>query len=73
MKVDKNIKITPRSKYPFNDMEIGDSFLIETDSNHYRKQASTLSLAKKWAIKNNPEAKFATRKVEKGVRIWRTK
>ena len=67
-KIERNIPIPPR-RYGKNDkylfllqMEIGDSVLAET-----RQLATAMSGRLKGA-----GYKFATRKVEGGVRVWRT-
>lgn len=64
-KIEKDVPIPPKnagrgSKYPFPEMEVGDSILVEL------KQSSAATLTR--AI---PDMKFATRKVEGGTRIWR--
>ena len=64
--------------YPFAQMRVGDSFTVTTSeySNGRRKTAQLQSglwnLARCYARKHNPAAKFATRKVDDStVRIWR--
>lgn len=59
------------SKYPFEIMEIGDSFIA---GEYYRGfDISVLSCAKRWAIKNGKgKWCFVTRKVaDNKLRIWR--
>lgn len=73
IKIEKNIPIpsntTKRSKYPFIDMKIGDSFFITTDHNpeHTRKRvaaaASMFSKERGW--------RFKTQVSQQGVRVWR--
>jgi len=70
-KIDKNIPIPrPRgggnykSKYPWRYMEIGDSFFIETKS-----QKSAAAYAR--VVGPRIGAKFATRSVPGGIRVWR--
>lgn len=54
------------SKYPFDNMEVGDSFVA---SKH-----SILSVARNWARINKKDYKFTTRKIaENKIRIWRIK
>lgn len=52
-------------KYPFPDMEIGDSILTET--------RSAFHAASNWASRQKNGWKFISKKVEGGFRIWRTK
>tara|TARA_R100001594_G_scaffold105403_1_gene139963 strand:- start:163 stop:390 length:228 start_codon:yes stop_codon:yes gene_type:complete len=62
-KLDKNIKLPSRSKYSAADnAEVGDSMLVEN-----RNQARAVQRKMRdhgWTA--------ATRKVEKGFRVWRT-
>jgi hypothetical protein len=70
LKIEKGIPIPPdmrgmtkgKRKYPFAEMEVGDSILLE------QKKASGIG---SYAQKCLPGAKFSTRKVEGGIRIWR--
>jgi hypothetical protein len=55
------------SKYPFEKMEIGDSFLFSSDkTKHLTARSSACLKAKKLS------RKFAVRITDEGVRIWRT-
>lgn len=78
-KIEKNIPIAnpkPERKYPFNEMEIGDSFLIKaTDSKmkSIRKIRNRISSACNIFTKNNPKIKFVTRRENDGIRCWRIK
>ncbi len=70
IKIEKNIQVPheyPRTshKYPFSEMEIGDSFIIK--SNHRLVAAAAVMYAKR----NN--MKFSVRKFEGGWRCWRVK
>ena len=69
-KVEKGIKIEGKkpktySRFPFNDMNVGDSFLIEGCSKSERSCA--LMSIKRF----NGHWKATSRTVEGGVRIWR--
>jgi len=56
------------SKYPFAQMEVGQSFLITTNV-----KAATIRSAVGAFSKRNPECgKFAVRGTEDGLRVWRT-
>lgn len=87
-KIEKGIPITPKIKpsgrpqgsgvlptYPFNLMEIGDSFLypctdgLEQLAGRARLQSAAYQST---YIRNNPRA-FVVRIVPTGVRCWRTK
>lgn len=75
MKIDKGVSVPPGiysgrgrpEKYPFSDMEIGDS-LFEEIYLEYRKIRTA---ATKHGIKYGK--KFVGRAVDGGYRIWRTK
>ena len=62
--IDKGIPLPPqRQKYPFVDMEVGDSIELEVT----RSSVGT-------SIANCQRAtgrKFTVRKTEKGIRVWR--
>ena len=53
-----------RGKYPFKEMKVGDSFFF--NGLQARAAATASNAAKRYGFK------FATRKEEKGARIWRT-
>lgn len=68
--IEKNIEVpdsTDYEKYPFSQMEIGDSFKIKNDK---KKLSRLRGLSFYYAKKNN--VKFTTRKDGDGYRIWRT-
>lgn len=70
MKIEKNIPVpsphAAREKYPFHQMEIGDSFVVPVD----RRTAA--SAACTW-YKKKHGMRFVTRTTEDGkfVRVWR--
>lgn len=67
--IDKNTPLPPSgTKYPFADMDIGDSFLCND-----RSCVQIASAAYKWAKAKGNGAKFTCRTVEGGVRCWRVK
>ena len=53
------------TKYPFPEMEVGDSFFV----NHSLERMC--NAANKWKHATNSTFKFTTRKVAGGVRVWR--
>lgn len=55
-----------RSKYPFQDMQVGDSFFIAGG-----KSAGLAATARNWAVRNRVQHRFLVRTVEGGVRVWR--
>jgi len=68
IKIDKHIKVirTKKSKYPFNEMVVGDSFFVDKIKPvNFRSAAYTA--AKKLNVK------FLVRKVDGGCRCWRIK
>ena len=73
-KIEKNIPIpitNCRNKYPFNEMNIKDSFLVED----LLKAKSIRSIINNLHSKNKKQGrsspKFITRKVSDGLRVWR--
>lgn len=63
MKIEKNI-LMPR-RYPFEDMEVGDSFLLPPDAKRITVQVAALRIRKKTG------RVFAIRKTSEGYRCWR--
>jgi hypothetical protein len=61
--------ITRKSKYPFKDMNIGDSFFI-TDKNDPEKTRKKVSSAATMFC-SNKDYKFKTQVFDTGVRVWR--
>ena len=61
--------------YPYNKMEVGDSFLIPCDKVDINAWRGRFSIsARRYRQKNNClYKKFASRVVEGGLRIWRLK
>ena len=74
--VEKDIPVPEKSsrdrKYPLDQMEVGDSFLVPTDPamtvSKLQKKASA-SVA--YAHRTLGGRRFVTRQVEGGVRVWR--
>lgn len=59
-----------QAKYPYQSMEVGDSFFVPSDekgSPVTRMRSSVASY-----LKRNNELKFIVREVEGGARVWRT-
>jgi hypothetical protein len=75
MKIDKNIAFgnrvgvkktrTYRSKYPFGEMAVGDSFFVASGEGAFVVSAAACSHGKRH------NKRFATRAVEGGTRVWR--
>jgi len=62
-------------KYPFSDMEVGDSFAVPVDDDQdveTRKQTVS-NCARTWAKRNSLERTFSVREVGGVLRCWRTK
>ena len=62
---DKNLCV-PRGRYPWRAMEVGDSFFVQTGA-----RSSVLPQAAHEAGKRLG-MKFSVRRVEGGLRVWRT-
>ena len=73
--IDKNVEMPrpDRVTYPWTNMEVGDSFLVKCDKINNRNISSTISNSGSSWGKIHGGKKFATRIVEGGVRVWRTK
>ncbi len=84
MKIDKNIPLPTHkkgagkpNKYPFADMEVGDSFAIAVDENAnvLNTRCSLHSSANSWAKYNKKNCSFKTQVTtdngETYIRIWR--
>jgi hypothetical protein len=75
-KICSDIKIPERlndrrtvCKYPWDKMNVGDSFYIEGYTT--AKQTQLQSNGSDWARRNNHLVKFATRKEGDGIRVFR--
>jgi hypothetical protein len=55
------------NKYPFEEMEVGDSFFCNN-----RTQAQLITSARQWATRRTPHPQFVSRAENGGTRIWRT-
>lgn len=81
MKIEKNIPIpknkTKKCKYPWAEMEPGDSFVVDIpEGKHATKVQSTLlNSGHHWAQRQHRgEIRFTARTIDDGkrVRVWRT-
>jgi len=77
-KIDKNIPLPPpgkrgpkQSRYPFKEMEVGDSFIFD-DYDRVRMSSGSTA-ARIYGSNQDPVKKFATRKMGNKIRIWRIK
>lgn len=79
IRIEKNIPIKKKNgfgtQYPWNKMEIGDSFYLKIPKGvkYTTYQSSVLTTARSWSLYNNQDAKFSSRKEDKGFRIWRVR
>lgn len=75
-KIDKGVPLPPNSgnkgkgsrKYPFDDMQVGDSIFFETE---YPNQRRELLWSVLTSYQKRNGMKYATRIVDGGVRVWR--
>lgn len=73
-KIEKGVEIprTAYQEYPFDEMEVGDSFFVEGGSTQISKGDSrAYRAAKMYGLRHSVE--FSARTVEGGLRIWRVK
>jgi hypothetical protein len=74
IKIEKNVPVPPKegrpNKYPFESMDVGDSFELKGVP-----KTTALNSANSWASRHNKKAKFIIRydKETKILRLWRTK
>lgn len=80
-KIEKNIEMPKRAgrpektnrRFPFDKMEVGDSFLVPSDEPKVStKFLSGITSAVYQFKKMNKSRNFSCRRVEGGVRVWRT-
>jgi hypothetical protein len=65
-KIERNIPIPARRKYPFSEMKPGDSFLL-----HNARRSTVNARAVGFAKRKNPPWRFSIRNTPKGCRCWR--
>jgi hypothetical protein len=71
--IEKNIpapRFEGRKKYPIEDLQLGDSFLVPGVDEKVRRSLTVC--ANTIAKKHNGTRKFTVRKVGQGFRVWRT-
>lgn len=61
-------KIPDKERYPFKDMKLNDSFLIECDESEFAKHRQQL-----WYDQRKHPIKISTKKEDKGLRVIRIK
>tara|TARA_R110000868_G_scaffold375776_1_gene640444 strand:+ start:208 stop:480 length:273 start_codon:yes stop_codon:yes gene_type:complete len=65
---------TRKTKYPWSEMKVGQSFYVILNRKTMVQLQNNLSgCARSWAKRNGLDWDFATQQVEGGVRIWRIK
>lgn len=76
IQIQKNIPIQTKreakSKYPFEDMEVGDSFFVKCDEETLSSKRSTV-LSSSIYYGKMAGKKFTSRTFPEGFRIWRVK
>ena len=79
IKIDKNVPFTrkgiekPKTYYPFDKMEVGDSFLVLLEGRKAQNVRSNLTrLGHSYSYKNKVNCIFATREESAGIRVFRT-
>lgn len=68
-----------RKKYPFNKMDVGDSFAIpvtvgedgDVEKAITKATASVRISSRRWALRHKPEWRFVVRRAEDELRCWR--
>ena len=72
-KIEKGLALPPRkgARYPFREMEVGDSFFVPCPDEEKIKRQNRLSGASA-RPKERGLGKFSVRQVEGGLRVWRT-
>jgi hypothetical protein len=76
IQIQKNIPMEStretKSKYPFHEMEVGDSFFIKCDAETLTSKRSTVLSSSVYYGKSTGK-KFKSRTYPEGFRIWRIK
>jgi len=70
-KIEKNIKPPVKKKYPFEKMEVDDSFFVPTEKDDKPRVATNVCSSSR--TQKGKGKIFTTRIVEGGVRCWRIK
>lgn len=74
--IEKNIPITSayrgNPKYPFLLLEVGDSFFVPADGEDYHRIRQDVANYAHRQKKFFKTGEYCTRRVEGGVRVWRT-
>lgn len=76
--IEKGIPLPPRSrssgysKYPFADMQLGDSFVISLNPGESIDQLRFRANSALAKARKTTNAQFSSRTVDGGIRIWRT-
>jgi hypothetical protein len=74
VKVDKDVPIPDSNaqlKYPWAEMDHGDSFEVECSEEQKNRVRNAVSVAgHRWLSRNRPGWKIMTRQTEKGIRAW---
>lgn len=70
-KIEKGIPVgvvSTKNKYPFDQMEVGDSFYVKGD----QKKKVAVGVAVTYYKKFHANKKFTCRTSSEGIRVWRT-
>ena len=68
LKIESNVPMpSPRSKYSWDQMKVGDSVLLNGEV----KVQAVFAAAQGFALKQNPRWKFSSRTMPDGIRLWR--
>jgi len=70
LKIEKGVPIPSKSSYPFDAMEVKNSFIA---GRYSPELARRITAAIAYYIKKHPEKRFTARKVDNHLRVWRTK
>lgn len=78
MQIEKNIPLPPRAydkagrnaRYPFPDMEIGDSFILKLSADPKKAKRGAISCLMSYHARKRG-AKYAGRRLPEGLRVWR--
>ena len=82
--IERNVPLRGRGKYPFNEMEVGDSFFVPSPFHNKARQAALARNGKRYRKRSGKPQRFITRTVntvvkgndinrnygEDGIRIW---
>ena len=67
--IPENVSRGSKSKYPWDEMEVGDSFFV-ADADKRKKKSISATISQHRKLNKN-FGRFVTRSIDGGLRVWR--